>query len=76
MNTEAKNELARAILETIRVRESSWQPELGRYRITHHEAAPIACDDPAIAELVGVICALGYCDFPDWAEKQLGMVTA
>ncbi len=70
MHSAAKRELARLILETARVRESSFDPIWQQYRLTPFEAAAEACADPDLAPLVGTIVASRYCKFFDWAERM------
>jgi len=75
MDLTAKRELATAILETCRLHNDSYQGNF-RYGLGWYEAAEKGCADPDLAPLVYAMCAAGFCDFPEWAERQLGKLAA
>lgn len=67
MDKKAKAELARALQETARIREASWNGKY--YGKTVDEAANEATSDPDIQDLARISIGSGYTDFPDWADR-------
>jgi hypothetical protein len=65
MDIRAKQELARAFNETVRIHEASWDAVERRYAMDWHRAAELGCAD----DLVYAMAAGGYCNYGDWAEK-------
>jgi hypothetical protein len=67
MQIDAKVELANAIRNTSRIRESSWD---GRYySLTFADAARRASVDPELAPLVTAMLGSGLFEFADWAAE-------
>jgi len=71
MDMRAKQELARAYNETVRIHEASWDPEKKTYTMDWHQAAQLGCADQDLVMLVYAMAAGGYCEYSDWADKFL-----
>ncbi len=69
MDRGAKVELAKAILDTLKAREKTWNKEKERYAMDYFTAAQQAVRDPELRPIVAAMCTAGYVDFPEWAEK-------
>jgi len=69
MDIRAKQELARAYNETVRIHEASWNTVERLYAMDWHRAAELGCADQDLMDLVHAMAAGGYCDYGDWAEK-------
>jgi hypothetical protein len=69
MDIRAKQELARAYHETVRIHEASYDKEGHRYTMDWHTAAERGCADKDLVPLVYAMAAGGYSDYADWAEK-------
>ena len=76
MQIEAKRELARAIADTSRLRESSWLKGSGHecrgsYGKSYEQAAHDANIDPDLVPIVVAMLVAGYVDFLEWSERML-----
>lgn len=71
MQTEAKQELARAIRDTWHAREATYIKGTYRYAKSIAEAAEQVIDDPDIRVLVTAMLQSGFSDFPMWSETIL-----
>ena len=69
MDANAKLELARAILDTHKTREASYQKEQHGYAIDYFAAARRAVADPELRPIVTSLLIAGYCEIYEWAEK-------
>lgn len=70
-------DIARCMQRAYEIRESSYTPAnqtqfgVGEYGKGWEQAAEEACAElPEITELVSTICACGYSEFWDWADKN------
>lgn len=77
MKLEAKLELAKAILDTMRIRNEAYVKNSAveyyapKFTRTWEECMAEAGVDPDLQRLVYAMCVTGYCDYPDWAEKMI-----
>jgi hypothetical protein len=69
MDIRAKQELAVAFNETVRIHEASYDKTEHRYTMDWHTAAERGCADKDLVVLVYAMAAGGYCEYSDWAEK-------
>jgi hypothetical protein len=69
MDIRAKQELARAYFETVRIHEASFDHAKMTYAMSWSDAAEKGCADPDLVDLVYAMAAGGYCDYHDWAER-------
>jgi len=73
MKLSAKRELATAILETYKIRAASYDAKSNTHKTLWAAAAAKACKDPDLFSIVGAMCCSEYVDFPEWAERVLGV---
>jgi hypothetical protein len=68
MDIRAKQELARAYHETVRIHEASYDGKYN-YDLSWEKAAERGCEDKDLVPLVYAMAAGGYADYADWADK-------
>ncbi len=68
MTSDAKAELAKAILRTFKKREASYSGS-GKYGISYDKAAQRECKDKDIAIIVSCLLTAGYGEVMEWAEQ-------
>jgi hypothetical protein len=76
MDIRAKQELAQAYCETVRIHEASFDRARMTYAMSWHEAAERGCVDSDLVDLVYAMAAGGYCDYADWAERFIPKLKA